>query len=149
MHGRVFYLKELRYGFEDERFVLRVDCFPEELAELDDPEFRIVFGGVEETTVVVNLERGRMKEYAIEKNRVCLLNPSTIAVAEYERILEVAVTREVVDLAGLSKFRLGVALWHGGLPIDVLPAEGYIDVQLGEENYAWPVMPAVGEEKKG
>ena len=149
MHGRVFYLKELRYGFEEERFVLRVDCFPEELAELDDPEFRIVFGGVEETTVVVNLERGRMKEYAIEKNRVCLLNPSTIAVAEYERILEVAVTREVVDLAGLSKFRLGVALWHGGLPIDVLPAEGYIEVQLGEENYAWPVMPAVGEEKKG
>ena len=29
MHGRVFYLKELRYGFEKERFVLRVDCFPE------------------------------------------------------------------------------------------------------------------------
>jgi alpha-amylase/alpha-mannosidase (GH57 family) len=149
MHGRIFYLKELRYGFEDERFVLRVDCFPEELAELDDPEFRIVFGGVEETTVVVNLERGRMKEFAVEKDRVCLLNPATIVSAAYERVLEVAVTREVVDLRGLSKFRLGVALWHGGLPIDVLPAEGYIDVQLGEENYAWPVMLAVEEEKKG
>ena len=140
MHGRVFYLKEMRYGFENDRFVLRVDCFPEALAELEDPEFRIVFGGVEETTVVVNLERGQMKEFAIEKDRVCLMNPSTIATAEYDRILEVAVTREVVNLAGLNKFRLGVALWHGGLPIDVLPAEGYIDVQLGEEHYAWPVV---------
>ncbi len=44
-----------------------------------------------------------------------------------------------MDLRGLNKFRLGVALWHGGLPIDVLPAEGTLDVQLGEENYAWPV----------
>ncbi len=139
MHGRVFYLKELRYGFEDERFVLRVDGFPEALGELEDPEFRIVFSGMEETTVVVNLERGRMKEFAIEKNRVCLLNPSTIVTAEYDRMLEVAVTKEVVDLTGLNKFRMGVALWHGGLPVDVLPAEGYLEVQLGEENYAWPV----------
>ena len=140
MHGRIFYLKEIRYGFEEERFVLRVDCFPEVLGELDDPEFRIVLGAVEEATVVVNLERGRMKEFAIEKNRVCLLNPATIATVAFDKILEVAVTREVVDLAGLDKFRLGVALWHGGLPIDVLPAEGYIDVQLGEENYAWAMI---------
>ena len=85
MHGRVFYLKELRYGFEKERFVLRVDCFPEALSELDDPEFRIVFGGMEETNVVVNLDRGRMKEFAIEKGRVCLLNPETIVAAEYRK----------------------------------------------------------------
>jgi alpha-amylase/alpha-mannosidase (GH57 family) len=140
MHGRIFYLKELRYGFEKDRFVLRVDCFAEALAELEDPEFRIVFGGKEETTVVVNLERGRMKEFAIEKGRVCLLNPETIVTAGFVRILEVAVTREVVDLTGLNKFRLGVALWHGGLPIDVLPAEGYLDVQLGEENFGWGVV---------
>jgi alpha-amylase/alpha-mannosidase (GH57 family) len=146
MHGRVYYLKELRYGFEKERFVLRVDCFAEALSELDDPEFRIVFGGMEETNVVVNLDRGRMKEFAIEKGRVCLLNPETIVAAEYGRILEVAVTREVLDLRGLSKFRLGVALWHGGLPIDVLPAEGYLEVPLGEENYAWPVVEGAEKE---
>jgi hypothetical protein len=28
-------------------------------------------------------------------------------------------------------------LWHGGLPIDVMPAEGHLDVALGEENAAW------------
>jgi hypothetical protein len=81
-----------------------------------------------------------MKEFALEKDRVCLLNPEQIVTAEYERILEVAVTKEVIDLRGLNKFRLGVALWHSGLPIDVLPAEGTLDVQLGEENYAWPVV---------
>jgi hypothetical protein len=30
-----------------------------------------------------------------------------------------------------------VALWHGGLPVDVLPAAGFLDVPLGEEHAAW------------
>jgi alpha-amylase/alpha-mannosidase (GH57 family) len=139
MHGRVFYLKELRYGFEEERFVVRVECFADALAELEDPEFRIILEGVEELTVVANLERGRLKEYAVEKERVCLLKPDTIVEAAFQRTLEVAVRKDALDLKGLSKFTLGVALWHGGLPIDVMPAEGFLEVHLGEENAAWAV----------
>ena len=139
MHGRVFYLKELRYGFEKERFVLRVECFPDSLGELNDPEFRIVLGGKEEVTVVVNLDRGRVKEYAVEKSRVCLLNPEELVEVGFRRTLEVAVQREALALDGQTKFTVGLALWHGGLPIDVLPAEGFFDVLLGEENAAWTV----------
>ena len=147
MHGRVFYLKELRYGFEEERFVLRVDCFPESLGELEDPEFRIVIGAKEEVAVVVNLERGRVKEYAVEKGRVCLLNPKEVAEAAYQRTLEIAVQKELLDLQGLAKFTVGVALWHGGLPVDVLPAEGFFDVPLGEENAAWAVEKEKAESR--
>jgi alpha-amylase/alpha-mannosidase (GH57 family) len=138
MHGRVFYLKELRYGFEKDRFVVRVDCFPEAAGVLDDAEFRVAFGGLEETTVIAKVKGGQLQEFSIEKGRACLLNPKGAAVG-YVRILEVALTREMLELAGLSRFRLGVALWQGGLPVDVLPAEGYLDVQLGEENFAWAV----------
>ena len=137
MHGRVFYLKELRYGFEEERFVVRVECFKESLSELEDPEFRIVIGGNEELTLVVNLKRGRMVEFAVEQKRVCLLNPESIAAAAFNRTLEVAVHKCALDLKGRNKLTLGVALWHGGLPIDVMPAEGHLDVMLGEENAAW------------
>src|SRR6202795_861346 len=141
MHGRVFFLKELRYGFEEERFVLRVDCFPETIAELEDAEFRIVIGAKEEVAVVVKTDRGRVKEYAVEKGRVCLLNPKELVETAYQRHLELAVNRDVLELKGLTKFTVGVALWHGGLPIDVLPAEGFFDVQLGEEHSAWTVDP--------
>jgi alpha-amylase/alpha-mannosidase (GH57 family) len=139
MHGRVFYLKELRYGFEAERFVVRVDCFADSLGELEDPEFRVIVGGGEELTVVVNLERGRMKEFAVEKSRVCLLKPEEAAEAAFQRTLEVAIRKDALELKGQSKIRLGVALWHGGLPIDVMPAEGFLEVGLGEENAAWGV----------
>ena len=137
MHGRVFYLHELRYGFEEERFCVRVDLFPEVLCELEDPEFRITIAGVEEVTLVVKIERGHLKEFAVEKKNVCLLNPMSVAVAAFDRILEVAVSREALDLTGRTNLRLGVALWHGGLPVDVLPASGFLDVNLGEEHASW------------
>jgi len=75
MHGRVFYLHEMRYGFEEERFCVRIDPFVEALGELEDPEFRITIGGAEEVTLVVHLERGHVRGFAVEKGLVCLLNP--------------------------------------------------------------------------
>jgi len=137
MHGRVYYLHELRYGFEKERFCVRVDAFAEAIAELENPEFRITIGGAEEVTLVVNLERGHVQGFAVEKSRVCLLNPKLVADAAYDRILEVAINRDQIELKGQTKLRLGVALWHGGLPVDVLPAEAFLDVQLGEEHFGW------------
>ncbi len=56
----------------------------------------------------------------------------------FERVLEVAIHKDQINLKGQNKLQLGVALWHSGLPVDVLPAEGFLDVLLGEENSAWP-----------
>jgi alpha-amylase/alpha-mannosidase (GH57 family) len=138
MHGRVFYLHEMRYGFEEDRFCIRIDHFAEAMSELEDPEFRITVGGAEELVIVVKLQRGRIQEFAVEKARLCLLRLESVAVAAFDRILEVAIHRDQLDLKGQSKLRLGVALWHGGLPVDVLPAEGLLDILLGEDNFAWP-----------
>ena len=37
---------------------------------------------------------------------------------------------------------MSVAMWKGGLPVDVLPIEGMLEVALGEENWAWDPQPA-------
>jgi alpha-amylase/alpha-mannosidase (GH57 family) len=142
MHGRTFHLRELRYGFEEDRFSIRVDPFPEAFGEMEDPEFRVTLGAAEELTVVVKLERGRLKEFAVEKGRVCLLNPKNVASAAFDRILEVSVQRDQIALKGQKSLRLGVALWHGGLPVDVLPAEGFLEVALGDEQSSWPIEEA-------
>jgi alpha-amylase/alpha-mannosidase (GH57 family) len=139
MHGRTFHLRELRYGFEEDRFSIRVDPFPEAFGEMEDPEFRVTIGAAEELTVVVKLERGRLKEFAVEQGRVCLLNPKNAACAAFDRILEVSVQRDQIDLKGQKNLRLGVALWHGGLPVDVLPAEGFLEIALGDDQSSWPL----------
>ena len=145
MHGRVFHLRELRYAFEDERFCVRVDLFPEALAELEDPEFRVSIYAAEELIVVAKVQRGRLQEFAVESKNVCLLNPTAIAEVGFERILEVAVKREALKIAGQTHLRLGVALWHGGLPVDVLPASAMLDVALGEEHSAWALEEKASE----
>jgi alpha-amylase/alpha-mannosidase (GH57 family) len=142
MHGRTFHLRELRYGFEEDRFSIRVDPFPEAFGEMEDPEFRVTIGAAEELTVVVKLERGRLKEFAVEQGRVCLLNPKNAACAAFDRILEVSVQRDQIDLKGQKNLRLGVALWHGGLPVDVLPAEGFLEIALGDDQSSWPIEDA-------
>jgi hypothetical protein len=91
--------------------------------------------------VLAKLSHGKLVEFAVEQERICLLKPSTAAEAAFEQILEVAIRKDLFDLKGVTRLRLGVALWHGGLPVDVLPAEGVLDVQLGEENFAWPIEP--------
>jgi len=137
MHGRVYHLRELRYGFEENRLCVRVDYFAEAMSELEDSEFRITVAATEELIIVVKLQRGRIQEFAVEKERVCLLNPNSVAEAAFDRILEVTIQRSEIKLKGQNKLKLGVALWHGGLPVDVLPAEGFLDVNLGEDNFAW------------
>jgi alpha-amylase/alpha-mannosidase (GH57 family) len=139
MHGRIFYLRELRYGFEEDRFSIRVDAFSDVLNEMEDPEFRITIDAAEEITIVVRLERGRLQEFSIEKGRVCLLNPNGFASAAFDRMLEVSVRRDALNMKGQKTLRLGVALWHAGLPVDVLPAEGTLEIALGDDQASWPI----------
>jgi alpha-amylase/alpha-mannosidase (GH57 family) len=139
MHGRVFYLHELRYGFEQERFCLRVDHFADAMAEVEDHEFRVTFWAAEELTVIVRVARGRMTEFAIEQGRACLLNPKDFVEVAFDRILEVAIRKDKLNLAGVTKLKVGVALWHGGLPVDVLPSEALLEIPLGEDCATWPL----------
>lgn len=143
MHGRNFYLKELRYGFEQERFCLRLDCFEESLKELEKAEFRVTIQAADEVAVIAHVEKGKLVEFSVEQARICLLNPLQSAEVAFEKILEVALKRELLQLHGIQKLRIGVALWHGGLPVDVLPAEGYLDVSLGDESATWAIEPTL------
>ena len=143
MHGRSYYLKELRYGFETDRFCLRLDCFEESLRELEKAEFRVTIQAADEIVLIARLGKGKLTEFSMEQARICLLNPLQSAEVAFEKILEVALKKELLLLRGIQKLRIGVALWHGGLPVDVLPAEGYLDVPLGDESAMWAIEPAI------
>ena len=58
--------------------------------------------------------------------------------AAFEKILEVSAHRSLFSLKGQTALQVGVALWHGGLPVDVLPASGFLEIKLGEE-HIWPL----------
>ena len=141
MHGRLMLLHEIRYGFDPKRFFLRVDVHKETLQGLRDAEFRITLRAEQELRVVIRLEAGGITGYLVESRDLCLLGPDEAVKVAFDRILEVSVAKEMFLLDNRRTISLGVALWEGGLPMDMLPAEGLLEIQLGEEHFAWGVAP--------
>jgi alpha-amylase/alpha-mannosidase (GH57 family) len=139
MHGRVHTLHILNYGFDADFLYIRVDPFEEARHELGDCEFRITVRNGDEVRIVVRIENGALAGYLVESKDVCLLGPDEMVGAAFDKILEISVSRKLFPFEGRKSISLGVALWEGGLPIDVLPAEGFLEVKLGEENFAWPI----------
>ncbi len=137
MHGKLMLLHEIRYGFDEKRFHMRVDVFSDALADMRNAEFRITLRTEQELRVVVRLEGGLVSGYLVESSDLCLLGPDEVVEVAFGRILEVSVAKEMFLLGDRKSFSLGVALWEGGLPVDVLPAEGMLEVQLGEEHFGW------------
>jgi alpha-amylase/alpha-mannosidase (GH57 family) len=137
MHGRAYVLGDLYYGFGRERFYLRVDPIPEVVAEMPAFQLRLSMWDSRETRITLRIESGKLAGCVLEQGGLCLLHPETVVSAAYAKILEVSLARELFDVRGRRELLLSVALWKGGLPLDVLPVEGMLDVALGEENFAW------------
>ena len=137
MHGRVHWLHQFRYGFSSERFYIRVDLVEGALAALQDAEFRITLRGDEELRIVLHVREGKIDNQHVETKDTCLWGPQEMVIAACDRILEVSVARKLLRLGQRNSFSLVIALWEGGLPVDLLPAEGSLEVPLGEDHFAW------------
>jgi len=138
MHGRTYFLHELRYGFDEQFLYVRVDAFPDALTEMRDSEFRVTLRAEEELRLVARLEGGRLAGCLIESRDFCVLGPDELVTAAFDKILELGIARKMLKLGGRNSLALSIALWQGGLPVDVLPAEGWLEVKLGAETFAWP-----------
>lgn len=139
MHGRAYYLHELRYGFSDDRLYLRVDTLPGALAGLREFEFHLRVKGQEDVLVIARVRDSTPVDFSVERDNACLLSTAGLVAVAYGNILEVSLSRELFPDRSVKSLAIGVALWHGGLPVDVLPAEGALTVPLGEDAFAWPI----------
>jgi len=137
MHGRVHWLQQFRYGFSSDRFYIRVDFADGKSDTLKEAEFRITLRGEEELRIVLHMREGQLHEQRIETKDSCLLGPQDMVFAACDRILEVSVARKLLRLGKRNSFSLEIALWEGGLPIDLLPAQGWFEIPLGEDRFAW------------
>ncbi|HXX20846.1 MAG TPA: glycoside hydrolase family 57 protein [Candidatus Acidoferrum sp.] len=137
MHGRRCVLSEFYYGFAPERFWLRVDPVPEAIAEMPEFQLRVTIWDSRETRVTLRIQDGKLAKSVVENGGICPLHPETLVSAAYDKILEIGISKELFDLHERNGLLLSVAVWQAGLPVDVLPLEGMLEVPLGEENFAW------------
>jgi alpha-amylase/alpha-mannosidase (GH57 family) len=138
MHGRTRILGDLRYGFGENYFYLRVDPVTEAVEKFPEFQMRITLWDRRETRITLRVKNSKIAGQVVEQSGVCLLHPEVGVEASFGKIFEVSVAREMFDLAERKVLLASVALWEGGLPVDVLPVEGVLEVALGEDNFAWP-----------
>jgi alpha-amylase/alpha-mannosidase (GH57 family) len=137
MHGRVPLLHELRYGFDEDTVFARVDAFPEAADEMLNAEMRVTVEGDQELRIIAFIEKGKLVGYRAETRDMCLLGPDPLVKVAYDRIFEVGVARSLVLRGKADTIRIGASLWRAGLPLDVLPPDGSLEVRLGREHFAW------------
>ncbi|MFZ0213125.1 MAG: glycoside hydrolase family 57 protein [Candidatus Acidiferrales bacterium] len=142
MHGQIYFVGELFYGFNAEWLFVRVDPLRESFEQFSDWEFRFLFQAGSEVKLSLRLREGKLAEISAEKDGVKILMDPGKIVAAVGKVIEAGVAKELFSLRGQNTVRLSVSLWREGLPVELLPPEGSIELRLGEENFAWPVEPA-------
>src|SRR5271169_3462501 len=137
MHGRQYVLGDFHYGFGPEHLWLRVDPIAEAVEKMPEFQIRLTVWDSRETRITLRVEEGKLMGCVVEHDGLCLLRPQAVVSAAYGKILELGMARELFDLRVRRELLVSVAMWRGGLPVDVLPVEGMLEVALGEENWAW------------
>jgi alpha-amylase/alpha-mannosidase (GH57 family) len=137
MHGKNFVLGEMYYGFGQDKFFVRVDPIKEAIERLQEFQVRLTVWDARETRITLRVKKGAILGMVVEQSGTCLLHPEGSVKAAYGKILEIGIGKELFDLRERKALLMSVALWEGGLPVDVLPVEGVLEVVLGGENFGW------------
>ncbi len=137
MHGRTFVISEFMYGFDDEHLFVRLDLLPEAAQDLKDYEIRFTVWDARELRLTLRIRDKKLAGITLEQGGLCFLHPEETIAAAVGKIVEVSLQRRLFELKGRRSILLGAAIWESGLPVDVLPSVGFLELPLGESMYAW------------
>jgi alpha-amylase/alpha-mannosidase (GH57 family) len=121
MHGKRFVVRELYYGSDGAKLFLRFD-FAESAQDL--------LSGLDVLITTRALEANKENQYSIrvEGGSAHVVPPTTGAHCAFLNILEAEF--DVPPTTDDIQFQ--VSFWHDGLPVDAIPAQGWLTVNVAE-----------------
>ena len=140
MHGVAQLVEALHYGYSDQALFLRVDLGETFLH--DDPDFEIRVNVDTECHIRLHALIGGGKVKAVEfwKGEESLLVPlgtgDQVKVA-FSKIFEVRLAFGLLGVAPHERINLQVSVWMDGLPLQLLPQEGWLTLELTEDLTVW------------
>jgi hypothetical protein len=124
MHGGQFYFEHLYYGVDEDNFYLRLDFRGNALDELvtSRAEAHVKLGGgaAPPVEMMFHLRRGET------------FTPAPGIEAATGRIFELRASLATLGLRGAVQLLFQVVLVQDGLPVDLLPAQGWLQVSRAE-----------------
>ncbi len=140
MHGVAQLVEALHYGYSEQALFLRVDL--SEAFLKDEPEFeiRVNVDSASRIRLHAKMGEGRVKALEFWRGEENLLVPlatgDQVQVA-FAQVFEVQLDFTILGVASYERIKLQVSVWRDGLPLQLLPQEGWLPLELTEDLAVW------------
>ncbi len=140
MHGGEEALEALYYGNGQRSLYLRLDLNPRFVTEYPKFEIRVNIDGAGRARLHALVEQGKLGTVQFwkydEQIPIPLGTGDQLQVA-FDRVFELGADYQLLGLASGQRSRLQVSLWAEELPLQVIPAEGWLKLELAEDLVSW------------
>jgi len=140
MHGKKFLVREVYYGADGANLYLRVDFHQGAEQAVSEMEARlsIAAGNGAGSSLTVKLDHGHA--HVTELKLAAATAEATAPAAEFAfgQILEARLSLAALGVRDGIPVRFQFSLWQGGLPMDAVPQQGWIEMPTTEP-VEWPV----------
>jgi len=140
MHGiQRQHIEALYYGYSEDALYLRLDFNQTFLESQPAFEVRVTADGESRLRLhapIVGGKLGAVEAWLADKPLGAPTQPGAIQAA-FRRIFEVCVSLALLGIHPQEKARLQVALWMNDLPLQVIPQEGWLMLELTKELLSW------------
>ena len=129
MHGKKFLVKEVYFGSDGDNFFLRVDFHPGYQQELPGMQARLRVQSLDGAlTSSLNIVFTHEGVAVAEEDLAGGIAPGAVECA-FVRVLEVRASLAAMGIARGAGLKIQLSLWQGGLPIDALPQQGWLEMR--------------------
>jgi hypothetical protein len=140
MHGVAELVEALYYGYSDKAVYFRLDLGESFLHDNPDFEIRVNVDSENRTRLHASISGGAVKAVEFWKGEESLLVPlgtgDQVQVA-FAKIFELRLDYSLLGVQPHERIKLQVSIWMNGLPIQILPQEGWLNLELTEDLTIW------------
>jgi hypothetical protein len=140
MHGAAQFFEALYYGYSLQALYLRLDLCPAFLQEHDEFEVRVNVSGEIPARLHATITQGKLGQVQFWKgDALAEAHPAAgdgLQVG-FSKILEIKLSYQLLGLKVQDKTQIQVALWVDDLPVQIIPLEGWLNVELSNDFGGW------------
>lgn len=134
IHHAAGYIREVHYGLDEDGMLLRIDLTPEFLKQGRDFELHVrVQNGAR---LHAKISSGTLSDLKLRLKDGNSPDGSGIRAA-FQNIFEAALSYKALELAPHQKTAFQVSFWVDHLPLQIVPREGWLTVEITEDLMNW------------
>ncbi len=140
MHGVAQLVEVLYYGYSEKAVFLRVDLTEAFLKDHPAFEIRVNVDGGRRIRLHSSIAAGAVKSVEFWKADESIPVPQATAdqvQVAFQKIFEARLDYTILGVAPDERMSLQVSIWMNGLPLQVLPQEGWLPLELTEDLMSW------------